>query len=286
LIIDCHTHLNRYTPDEPASLGDRYARMRAMMAALEVDQTMVLTSFRVNDERPSIAAVLDAVDGDPRIGVVAGIRNDLAVGDQLPELREHLANGRIRGLKLYPGYAPFYPHDSMLWPVYELAAEFRVPVMVHTGDTYDPKGKVKYAHPLEMDEVAVDFRDVTFVICHLGNPWFTDAMEVIYKNANVVGDISGLAVGAFEARFERFAMEQLREVVAFTNDPTKILFGSDWPISDVASHLRLVRQLDLTAAEREGILWRNAARVFQLDVGELAAERNAAPVGGGHDDDR
>jgi uncharacterized protein len=32
---------------------------------------------------------------------------------------------------------------------------------------------------------------VNFVICHLGNPWVTDAMEVIYKNPNVVGDISG-----------------------------------------------------------------------------------------------
>ena len=51
--------------------------------------------------------------------------------------------------------------------------------------------------------MAVDFRDVTFVICHLGNPWLTDAMEVIYKNDNVVGDISGFTLKHFEERFER-----------------------------------------------------------------------------------
>ncbi len=32
--------------------------------------------------------------------------------------------------------------------------------MIHCGDTYSPTGKVKYAHPLEVDEVAVDHRNV------------------------------------------------------------------------------------------------------------------------------
>ena len=73
----------------------------------------------------------------------------------LRELADFLASGLIKGLKLYPGYEPFYPHDQRLRVVYELAEEFHVPVMIHSGDTYSPKGKLKYAHPLEVDEVAV-----------------------------------------------------------------------------------------------------------------------------------
>ena len=61
------------------------------------------------------------------------------------------------------------------------------------------------------------------------------------------------------------------DVIAFINDPAKLMFGSDWPISDIASYLRFVDRLELTDEEREGLLWRNAARIFRLPVGEGAA---------------
>jgi predicted TIM-barrel fold metal-dependent hydrolase len=125
---------------------------------------------------------------------------------------------------------------------------------------------VKFAHPLEVDEVAVDFREVTFVICHLGNPWVTDAMEVIYKNDNVVGDISGLTLGHFEERFERFMLQQVNEVLTFAGDPKKLLYGTDWPICDMGSYIRFVRQLELSEKDTNLILWENTARIFRIDL--------------------
>jgi hypothetical protein len=170
-------------------------------------------------------------------------------------------------LKLYPGDEEFYVYDARLRVVYELAAEFGVPVMIHTGDTYEPTSKVKYAHPLTVDEAAVTFPDVTFVMCHLGNPWFTDAMEVMYKNQNVLGDISGFTLGNFEPRFERLIRSKVEEVIAFINDPGKLMFGTDWPISDIASYLRFADRLEMTDEERAGLMWRNAARVFRIAEG-------------------
>jgi hypothetical protein len=41
-----------------------------------------------------------------------------------------------------------------------------------------------------------------------------DAAEVIYKNENVMGDISGFTLGAFEERFERLMIDKVRDVVA------------------------------------------------------------------------
>jgi uncharacterized protein len=264
LIIDCHVHLNRYEDDEPASLQERYELLRAEMDANAVDYAVVLSSYKVNDRRPSLDEVLAVVEDDPRIGVVAGVSYRDYQAHDLAHLRELLEEKRIKGLKLYPGYEPFYVSDARMRVVYQLAGEFQVPVMIHTGDTFDPKGKLKYAHPLEVDEVAVDFRDVTFVICHIGNPWITDAMEVIYKNDNVVGDISGFTLKHFEERFERYMLRQVEEVIAFAGDRSKLLYGTDWPISDMGSYLRFVDKLELTAGERELILWRNSLRVFNL----------------------
>lgn len=278
MIIDCHTHLNRYEDGELATLQERYQLLKDDMAASGVDYAMVLSSYKVSEWRPSTREILELVDDDPAIGVVAGISYYNYRAADLADLRSLLREGRVKGLKLYPGYEAFYVHDPRMRVVYELAAEFGVPVMIHTGDTFDPQGKVKYAHPLEVDEVAVDHRDVTFVICHLGNPWVTDAMEVIYKNENVVGDISGLTLGSFEERFEQYMLQQLKDVVAFAGEPSSLLFGTDWPICEIPSYIRFVRNLGLTEAENELIFWRNTARVFNLDV--TAIPTSNAPLGG------
>jgi uncharacterized protein len=269
VIIDCHVHLNRYEDEEPAELRDRYQLLREEMAHHDVAYAIVLSSFKVNERRPSVDEILDVVGDDPAIGVVAGVSYSNYRAADLAHLRELLKRKRIIGLKLYPGYEPFYVHDPRLRVVYELAGEFQVPVMIHTGDTYDPRGKIKYSHPIEVDEIAVDFPDVTFVICHLGNPWVTDAMEVIYKNENVVGDISGFTLKHFEARFEEYMADQVREVVTYAGNPYSILFGTDWPIAGMGAYRRFVDRLGLSDEEKDLVLWRNAARVFHIDVARL-----------------
>jgi uncharacterized protein len=275
VIIDCHTHLNRYSPADPPTLAERYALLRREMDANGVTHAVVLTSYDITPDRPSPDEVLEVVEDDPRIRVVAGISHPHLGSEQVGYLRGLLRAGRIRGLKLYPGYQPFHLTDRRLHPVYELAAEHGVPVMIHTGDTFSPKTRVRYAHPLEVDDVAVDFRETTLVMCHLGNPWFADAMEVIYKNENVLGDFCGLTLGAFEERYERLAVRRVNDVIAYINDPSKLMFGTDWPISDIGSYLRFTAKLEVTDDEREGMMWRNAARVFGIVVD--------APGGGGTD---
>jgi uncharacterized protein len=266
MIIDCHVHLNHYGEGATSSLRDRYLRLRDEMDRHGVDYALVLASYVATEARPNTREILDVIGDDPRIGVIGSVSYLHYRAADLADLRILLREGRIKGLKLYPGYEPFYVHDPRMRVVYELAGEFGVPVMIHTGDTYDPQGRIKYSHPIEVDEVAVDFRDVTFVICHLGNPWITDAMEVIYKNPNVVGDISGFTLGQFEERFERFMLQQVNEVVAFAGDPSKLLYGTDWPICDMGSYIRFVNNLNLTPEENDLIFWRNAARLFRIDL--------------------
>ena len=271
MIIDCHVHLNRYNDEQPTLLEDRYELLKQEMATNGIDYALVLSSYKVNDERPGVDRILEVVGDDPQIGVVAGVSYLDYRASDLAHLRSLLHADQIKGLKLYPGYEPFYVHDPRMRVVYQLAAEFEVPVMIHTGDTYTPQGKVKYAHPLTVDEVAVDFREVTFVICHIGNPWVTDAMEVIYKNENVVGDISGLTLGPFEERFSSFIAQRVRDAIIYAGNPRSLLFGTDWPICDIDSYLRFVEGLELTPDETERILYKNTLEIFKLPFGEEGA---------------
>jgi hypothetical protein len=111
--------------------------------------------------------------------------------------------GKLVALKAYLGYLPFGPEHVNYAPYYRLAAKYKLPVIFHTGDTWSTKAKVRYAHPLLVDEVAVDHPEVRFVMAHFGNPWLIDAAEVIFKNNNVWADLSGLYVGDEKAMISR-----------------------------------------------------------------------------------
>ena len=266
MIIDCHVHLNNYHEDVAVSLDESLDKLQEVMAQAGVRYALVLTSYLVSPHRPSTAEVVRAAADIENVGVVAGISFLKYAEKDLRELADFLRAGLVKGLKLYPGYEPFYPHDRRLKVVYDLAEEFAVPVMIHSGDTYSPTGKLKYAHPLEVDEVAVDYPNVNFVICHLGNPWLVDCMEVVYKNKNVYADFSGLVLGEFTDAFEDYMEAQIAEVITYAGEPHQFLYGSDWPICSMKSYVEFVRQLKMPEAHRHAIMYENARRLFRLPL--------------------
>lgn len=263
MILDCHIHLNDYT-DAVVPVEERVARLREMMAANGVDEALVLTSYLANAARPRVDEVCEALRPFPGLHVVEGISLSGGAPLDLQATEERLRRGEVVGLKLYPGYEHYYPTDRLCVPVYELAAKYRVPVMFHSGDTYTKRGKLKYAHPIHLDDVAVDHPDMRIVICHIGNPWFRDTAELMYKNDNVRADISGLILGGFEAKFESWLADQLRDVILYAGNPEDLLFGTDWPLVDMAPYLRFVRSLELDEEHERMLLYENADQWFRL----------------------
>ncbi len=269
MIIDVHTHINNYHEDRVVSLEDCLNNLTDNMLANKVDYSLVLSSYKVNAHRPSTRQVVEAIKGRKNLGVVSGISYLHYDHRDVREISEYLENGFIKGLKFYPGYEPFYPNDIRLKLMYEMAVEYNVPVMFHSGDTYAPTGKVKYSHPLHIDDLAVDYPDLKIVICHIGNPWIKDCMEVVYKNNNVYADISGLVLGNFSDKFERYMKKEIEEMITYAGDPNYLLYGTDWPISNMSSYLKFMSQLELADEKKELILWKNAAQLFKIDVESL-----------------
>ena len=268
MIIDCHTHVNNYHNENVESLQRCVDDLLLAMRRNRVELALVLTSYKVTAGRPSTRDVVKITAELPNVFVVAGISYNAFSVDQLPELRDFIRRGWVRGLKLYPGYEPFYPNDPKCEPIYRLAAETNVPVMLHSGDTFTPKGKLKYSHPLHVDEAAVDFPDVNFVICHLGSPWFRDCMEVVYKNKNVYTDLSGLVLGDFSDRFESYMRKQLQEMLVYGVEPDKVLFGTDWPISSMESYIEFIDELSIPEKDRKKILYQNSAQLFHFPAND------------------
>jgi hypothetical protein len=263
-VIDCHVHLNHYEGTPHFPLADRIKKLVDTMRGSTVDSAIILSSYKVNDDRPSTSQILDAVKKHDNLFVVAGFSLNNHTEDYLQDCKVWLKDGRIKGIKLYCGYEHYYPYDKLYQPVYDLCVEYDVPVMIHTGDTFSSTGKLRYSHPLNIDDVAVDNPDLKIIMCHMGNPWILDCQEVIYKNKNVYADISGLVLGDFTHFYEEYMIEKIAEFLNYAGEPRYLLYGTDWPISNMESYLNFVARLDLSDQARELLMFKNAQRLFKI----------------------
>lgn len=191
-----------------------------------------------------------------------------------PDDREHfgrvadaLAAGRVVALKGYLGYLHYDPGHPTYRRYFELAEKHDLPVIFHTGDTFSPYAKLKYAHPLNIDDVAVDHPQVRFVMAHLGNPWTLDAAEVIYKNVNVWADLSGIVIGDSQdlAAQEDLAdsVDRIQKAIRYCGRPNRFLYGTDWPLVPMAAYRDFVASI-VPADYRELVFVENAERLFRV----------------------
>ena len=269
-VIDCHVHLNDYDQINKSerkflSLEERLTSLIQSMHDSSIDYSIVLSSYKVDADRPSTSEIIDAANKhDNELGVVAGFTIDNHTEEDLKNYRVWLKDGIIKGIKLYCGYEHYYPSDERYQGIYDMCVEYGSPLMIHTGDTFSDKAKVRFSHPLNIDDVAVDNPELKIVMCHLGNPWIIDCQEILYKNRNVYADISGLTVGDFTVAAETHYATKVREMICYVGENHRLLYGSDWPICNMSSYLRFVHKLGLDQEAFNLLMYNNAKIVFRL----------------------
>ena len=282
-MIDAHIHV---VPPQLPGVGNLNpvleqaaeplaAVLRREMQAADVNAALAVGSWQSNHTAPpddalGIAATLNVaqyVPGLHAIGVADPTRTE---PEYLQAVDAVLATGRVRALKAYLGYLHYAPDHAGYRPYYELAERYRLPFIFHTGDTYSPLAKLRFAHPLLVDEVAVDHPRVKFVLAHLGNPWMTEAAEVIYKNINVWADLSGLVVGGVDSFAAPERQEMLQETAAnvrrafrYAERPNRFLYGSDWPLAPMASYHKFVAAA-VPEIYHPQVFEENARTLFQI----------------------
>lgn len=255
MIIDAHTHLgfNSIVHAEAAQLIASMKRARINKACVFAGDLNACTTKKLLHEVEEYRGILFPV------GAVSPFRKDMSVR----QLDQWLRTEKLYGLKCYPGYEFFYPFDKRLRPYFRLLSAYGKPVVFHSGDTYSAvgKAKLKYAHPLHIDELAVEMPDLKIIIAHMGYPWVADAAEVCYKNKNVYADTSGFVYGTFTANDQKTFSDFVKTFVRIAGSSEKLLFGTDWPISDQKSYVACVRKM---TRSNPAVMHATATHVFNL----------------------
>lgn len=247
MIIDAHTHLGR----KGGALEARAVDLIKSMDEAHIDKALVLAG-RINgitteevleeikpfkDRLYAVASISLPPGWDPHKEWGPPLDNP---GVPNKETIDRWIAAGIRGFKFYPGYEYFHPADTWLRPYLWEACRANLPVIFHSGDCFCKVGhaKLKYALPLHIDDLAVEMPDLKIIIAHMGYPWQREAAEVVYKNKNVYADISGFVYGDFTLRDSDHFRKVMGEFVEIAGGWKKLLFGTDWPISNQPSYIR------------------------------------------------
>src|SRR5438132_3506472 len=133
-VFDAYTHLG----DDIDGMRGRFDELLGIMDAYGVSGAFVFCmdepdrhpSFRAANDRT--LAVAERSDGR----LIPFVRLDLSEGP-IEEARRCLDRG-ARGIKLHPRAQGFLLNDERLAPVFALAAERRVPILIHGGRGLPP----------------------------------------------------------------------------------------------------------------------------------------------------
>jgi predicted TIM-barrel fold metal-dependent hydrolase len=193
--------------------------------------------------------------------------------DGLDLFEKTIQHPGFHGLKLYPpcGYSA---SDRQLYPYYELCREYRVPVLLHVGPTA-PTLSFSYSSPWLVDQAALDFPDVNFILAHAAVHFVEDCLTLAEYRPNIFLDISAFpsispAPNGWKPALKRFLSHGINH---------KIIFGTDWPLFGPGRHTRLLQAFTgpegpLNGVSRTQQEWLMHGNISRL----LASKRSGIPA--------
>ena len=178
------------------------------------------------------------------------------------EARDLIENYGVKGFKFHGIAQNAHPADRIAYPIYEVIAEYGLPAIFHTGHsgmgTGMPAGgglRLKYGQPMLIDDVAVDFPTIKFILAHPSWPWTDESLSMALHKDNVFIDLSGWSPKYFQPQIIQYANSLLK---------SKMMFGSDFPLIRPDKWLEAARQAGFKPEVLPGIVKDNAARLLGL----------------------
>ncbi|WP_045878449.1 amidohydrolase family protein [Pseudofrankia sp. DC12] len=171
------------------------------------------------------------------------------------ELRRAVRELGFVALRVVPWLWQLPPTDRLYYPLYTACVDLGIPFCTQVGHT-GPLRPSETGRPIPyIDQVALDFPELTIVCGHIGYPWTTEMIAVADKHTGVYIDTSAYTTRRYPAELVDYLRGRGRH---------KVLFGSNYPMITPARALEHLADLALDDQARELFLAGNARRVFSL----------------------
>jgi len=155
----------------------------------------------------------------------------------LEELHYGVEKLGLVGVKMGPMYAGFDPRDPICDPVYRYCQERGLPILFHTGTTFNRAAPLAYSRPWLFDEVAIRYPALRMVLAHVAHPFSEECLVVIRKHPYVYADVSALYYRPWQFYNTLIAAQEYRVT-------HKLLFGTDYPFAKAQDSIQGLRQVN------------------------------------------
>lgn len=203
------------------------------------------------------------IDNDEVAGFVAAYPDRL-VGVAGADIRRPMEAVRDLRRRVDEGFVAFRtlpwlwevpPTDRRFYPLYAACVDLGIPFCTQVGHT-GPMRPSETGRPIPyIDQIAIDFPELTIVCGHIGYPWTTEMIAVADKHPNVYIDTSAYASHRYPAELVDYLKGR---------GGRKVLFGSNYPMITPARALARLDELGLDDATKAAFLVDNTKRVFKL----------------------
>jgi predicted TIM-barrel fold metal-dependent hydrolase len=231
---------------------DRAGIERSLLIAVRAGDLKVAGSFELPYDR-----VYKVCNKYPdRFSGLAGI--DPFRGMQgLRDLQHAVNDLGFVGAHLYPHWFGLAPDHAKYYPYYAKCAELDIPIMMQIGHNlvYSRERRLpSVGRPITLDQVAIDFPELTLIGIHLGIPWTDEAISMAWKHPNVYLAGDAYAPKHWPKSFVHYAN---------TYGSHKVMFGTDWPVIDPERAVAEISALGLRPQSHRAMMRDNAFAVFR-----------------------
>jgi predicted TIM-barrel fold metal-dependent hydrolase len=149
------------------------------------------------------------------------------------------------------------PNAPQIYPYYAKCCELDIPIMMQVGHNliYSRERRLpSVARPILLDQVGIDFPELTLIGIHIGVPWTDEMISMCWKHANFYTAGDAYAPRHWPKPFVHYANSY---------GSHKVLFGTDWPVIDPERAVQEVADLKMKPASHRQMMRDNALRVFK-----------------------
>lgn len=177
------------------------------------------------------------------------------------EAERAVREDKVIGFHFHPVGGDFMVNNRRFYPLWETISSLGAAIMVDAGFTgmgaRMPGGagrRLKNARPFPiLDDLAVDFPDLTIVAAHPAWPFTDEMMAIALHKPNVYWEMSGWGPEYLPEPLKHDLSRRLQD---------KVMFGSDYPSISYERLLSGWKTLDLKDSVAEKIFHANAERIF------------------------
>ena len=187
--------------------------------------------------RAGVAQALDVADANPGRFLVAAVLTEPGKPTRnVLRIREMAEHPRFSMVRIAPLFTQVAIDDAKHYPIYQVCEELGLPVGINVG-VPGPRVRSRVQHPELLEDVLIDFPELTVIGAHMGHPY-----EELLVNYMRKWDRLYLSCTAYAPRYLDPA---LLRYMASSTGRGRVLWGSDDPWFPMARSMGEARSLEL-----------------------------------------